>query len=88
MPVKVTGPVVFYWPEQSSFGIAAMSRQRKILLDHPLGGGVHRDEAYLVALAHDPKMSDALTGAPDHKKTATTDRVVADKNGRATSSGV
>ena len=61
MPIKATGAVVFHRPEQSAFDIAPMSRQRQIILNHPLGSRINRDEADLGPLAFDTKMHDALS---------------------------
>ncbi|MEA3147827.1 MAG: hypothetical protein QOI53_3416 [Verrucomicrobiota bacterium] len=44
MPIKATRSVVCHRPEQSPFHIAAMSRQRQVILNHPLGRRVNRDE--------------------------------------------
>jgi hypothetical protein len=60
MPIEMAGPVVFHWAEQGAVQIAPMSRNHKIVLDHPLGCCVDRDEADLLALSFDTKMHHPL----------------------------
>jgi hypothetical protein len=38
-----------------------MSRQRQVIINHPLGSRVNRDEADFGPLAFDAKMNDALS---------------------------
>jgi hypothetical protein len=60
VPVKITCAVVLDGPEQGPVHIAPMAGERQIVLDRAQGGGVHRHKAYLVALALDAEMHDAL----------------------------
>src|ERR1700733_1977046 len=61
MPIKATRSVVCHWTEQSAFHVAAMSRQRQVILNHPLGSRVNRDEANFGPFSFDAKMNDAMS---------------------------
>jgi hypothetical protein len=61
MPIKTTRSVVCHRPEQSAFHIPPMSRQRQVILNHPLGSRVNRHEADFGPLTFDAKMHDTLS---------------------------